>query len=177
MVVERKNSCEQTESFRWWYLPSWLGMDAPCVVLTWTWAISQDSELILSFRPGGAMFLVVWSIYLLDRLIDVARCSDWQKATGRLRFGRRYRLLFLACFSLCMIGIVAFLVAGLPVEVIWRAAYVALGLTLHFLVFVVPVFIREKLPGKEFGVGLFFALGAFACLGYTIGMLPLLMSI
>jgi hypothetical protein len=54
---------------------------------------------------------------------------------------------------------------------------VALGLTLHFLVFVVPVFTREKLPGKEFGVGLFFALGACACLGYTAGMLPLLTSV
>ena len=53
----------------------------------------------------------------------------------------------------------------------------ALGLTLHLLAFVVPVVLREKLPGKEFGVGLFFALGAFACLGYEPGMLPLLTSI
>lgn len=170
-------SSDQSGSFRWWYLPSWLGLDAPSVVLTWTWAVSRNFESILQFRPAAAMFLVVWSIYLLDRLIDVARCSDWQQTTGRLRFGRQYRPLFLACFGVCMIGIVAFLIAGLPTDVIRRAAYVALGLTVHFLLFVVPVFIREKLPGKEFGVGLFFALGALACLGYKPGMLPLLISI
>jgi hypothetical protein len=177
MVGETEFSCGQRGSFRWWFLPSLLGLDAPSVVLTWTWAISWNSKLVLSFRPAAAMFLVVWSIYLLDRLIDVARCSDWQQATGRLRFGRRYRSLFLVCFSLCMIGIVALLTAGLPADVLRRAAYVALALTLHFLVFIVPVFIRDKLPGKEFSVGLFFALGAYACLGYTAEILPLLMSI
>jgi hypothetical protein len=177
MVGETRYSCEQTESLRWWFLPSWLGLDAPSVVLTWTWAISRNSDAVLLFRPAAAMFLVVWSIYLLDRLIDVARCSNWQQATGRLRFGRRYRSLFLACFSLCIVGIVALQLAGLPADVMRRATYVALGLTLHFFVFVVPVFNREKLPGKEFSVGLFFALGAYACLGYAAGMLQLLISI
>ena len=177
MASETGFSCEQTESFRWWFLPSWLGLDAPCVVLTWTWAISQNLGSVLSFRPAAAMFLVVWSIYLLDRLIDVARCNDWQQATGRLRFGRRYRRWFLAGFGLCIAGIIALLWAGLPADVIQRAAYVALGLMMHFFVFVVPVLNREKLPGKEFSVGLFFALGPCACLGYASGMLPLLMAI
>jgi MFS family permease len=166
-----------TESVRWWYLPSWLGLDAPCVVLTWTWATSRNFQAALSFRPAAAMFLVVWSIYLLDRLIDVVRCTDWTQATGRLRFGRRYRPLFLVCFGFCITGIVALLIAGLPADVIWRAIFVALGLTVHFLAFVVPVIVRDKLPGKEFGVGLFFALGAYACLGYAAGMWPLLVSI
>jgi hypothetical protein len=177
MVGETGFSCEQSQSLRWWFLPSWLGLDAPSVVLMWTWAISRNSDSVLSVRPAVAMFLVVWSIYLLDRLIDVARCRDWQKATGRLRFGRRSRSLFMTCFSLCVIGIVALLVAGLPADVMRRATYVIFGLILHFLVFVVPVFSRQKLPGKEFSVGLFFALGAYACLGYAAGMLPLLISI
>src|SRR5436190_13634925 len=103
MSAEPAMTDHASEPFRWWFLPSWLGLDAPCVVLTWTWAISRNSDSILSFRPAAAMFLVVWSIYLLDRLIDVAQCGNWQQATGRLRFGRRYRSLFLACFCLCMI--------------------------------------------------------------------------
>ncbi len=177
MNVETNSSAEQAESFRWWYLPSLLGLDAPSVVSTWTWATSQTLGLKLPFRSAAAMFLVVWSIYLLDRLIDVARCNDWQQATFRLRFGRRYRKSFLVCLGFCIVGIVTLLLLGLPTDVIKRAACVALGLSLHFLVFVVPAFFREKLPGKEFGVGLFFALGAYACLGYAAGMLPLLVSI
>ena len=165
------------EPFRWWFLPSWLGLDAPCVVSTWTWAASRSSDVTLPIRPAAALFLVVWSIYLIDRLIDVARCRDWTHATGRLRFGRDWRLLFWACLSFCIMGILAILWAGLPVEVIGRAAAVGLGVGIHFLAFVVPVFHREKLAGKEFGVGLFFALGAYSCLGATRQMLPLFGSI
>jgi hypothetical protein len=154
--------------FRWWFLPSWLGLDAPCVVSTWTWAISQGTGLALSFTSVAAMFLVVWSIYLTDRLIDVSRCPNWDQATGRLLFGKRFRPLFRACLVFCVAGIVALLCLGeLPEDVIRRAALVACGVAAHFLVFVVPLVLREKLPGKEFGVGLFFALGAFACVGAT----------
>ena len=169
-------SLAPAQPFRWWFLLSWMGLDAPCVVLTWTWAISKESGAHLSFRAATALFLVVWSIYLLDRLIDVGRCCDWQQATGRLRFGRRYQSLFLACLA-WRIGIFALLLAGVPADVTRRAMYVALGFTLHFLLFVVPVFKHEKLPGKEFGVGAFFALGAYACLGYEAGMLPLFVSV
>jgi hypothetical protein len=123
------------------------------------------------------MFFVVWSIYLSDRLIDVARCRDWEQATGRLRFGRRFRPLFLVCLVFCLAGLVVLAWLGLPQEVVWRAVLVAGGVTTHFLLFVVPVVFREKLPGKEFGVGLFFALGAFACLGATAAALPLFAAV
>jgi hypothetical protein len=177
MAAETVIVGKRSEAFHWWYLPSWLGLDAPSVVSTWTWAISRNIGARLSNRALAAMFLFVWSIYLLDRLIDVARCHNWRHATGRLHFGRHYRHLFVVCISGCITGIVALLVAGLPPEVVRRAAIVGLGLSLHFLLFVVPVLSRQKLPGKEFGVGLFFALGAYACLGYADGMAPLLLSV
>src|SRR5262245_3792632 len=120
MAAEGQLAGERAGPFHWWYLPSWLGLDAPCVVLTWTWAISESSEATLSFRPAAAMFLVVWSIYLLDRLIDVARCSDWHEVTGRLHFGRHYRFLFVAALTACLAGVIAILIAGLPADVIIR---------------------------------------------------------
>src|SRR5580704_4036825 len=135
MAGELGSSTARTESFRWWFLPSWLGLDAPCVVLTWTWAIGRNFEIWPSFRPAAAMFLFVWSIYLLDRLIDVARCSNWQQATGRLHFGRRYQPLFRGCLCFCFIGIAALLLLGLPEDLIRRALCVAIGLTVHFLAF------------------------------------------
>lgn len=177
MSVETAMVEDRKEPFTWWFLPSWLGLDAPCVVLTWTWATSRSSDAALPIRPAAAMFLVVWFIYLSDRLIDVARCQDWTGATGRLRFGRDWRWLFCVCLCFCVAGILATVWAGLPAEVLWRAAAVGLGVSLHFLAFVVPVFLWGKLPGKEFGVGLFFALGAYACLGATTQTLPLLLAI
>lgn len=163
--------------FRWWYLLSWLGLDAPCVVSTWTWAVGRSSGLPLSARTVGAMFLVVWSIYLSDRLIDVARCRDWDRATGRLCFGRRLRPLFVLCLVSCVGGIGCVLWLGLPEEIVRRAVLVAVGVAAHFALFVVPVVFREKLSGKEFGVGLFFALGAFACLGATAEAVPLFVAV
>ena len=177
MAGETDPCAGRPETFRWWFLPSWLGLDAPCVVLTWTWAIGRNFEISPSFRPAAAMFLFVWSIYLLDRQIDVTRCSDWQQATGRLRFGRNNRALFYACLSLCLIGLMVLLSIGLPADLIRRGTYVAIGLTAHFLAFIVPVFSRGKLAGKELSVGLFFALGAYAFLGFAPGMLPLLLSV
>jgi hypothetical protein len=154
-----------------------MGLDAPCVVLTWTWAISRSTGRALAFRPAAAMFLVVWSIYLADRLIDVARCRDWSQTTGRLRFGRRFRPLFWVCLVSNIVGIIAFLSTGLPADVLGRAMVVAAGVALYFLLFVVPVMPLGKLPGKEFGVGLFFALGAFACLSTTTHAIPLFVSV
>lgn len=167
----------RSEPFRWWFLPSWLGLDAPCVVSTWTWATARASGTPLQTRSAVAMFLVVWFIYLSDRLIDVARCRDWAQATGRLKFGRDYRRLFLLCLGGCLGGIAWLLRDGLPTEVIERAAFVACGVLLHGLLFVTPVFFRVKLPGKEFGVGLFFALGAYACLGSARQTWPFLVSV
>jgi hypothetical protein len=133
--------------------------------------------LPLSCRAALALFFVVWSIYLSDRLIDVAHCRDWEKATGRLRFGKRYRPLFLVCLVFCFAAIVGIIWLGLPREIYWRAALVAGGVAIHFVMFVVPLVFREKLPGKEFGVGLFFALGAFACVGATAAALPLFAAV
>jgi hypothetical protein len=48
---------------------------------------------------------------------------------------------------------------------------------LHGLLFVIPVFFRTKIRGKEFGVGLFFALGAYACLGEAQRTWPFLISV
>lgn len=167
----------RTDRFYWWFTPSWMGLDAPCVVSTWTWATSRAMNVTFPVRAVAAMFLVVWFIYLLDRCIDVASCQDWTQATGRLRFGRDYRPLFFACLSFCLLGILGVLWVGLPRPVIERALLVGCGVGLHFLAFIQPILLGKKLPGKEFGVGLFFALGAFACLGVTTRSWPLLASI
>jgi hypothetical protein len=177
MLGERAIDDPRSESFRWWFLPSWMGLDAPCVVTTWTWAISRATDLTMPARAAIAMFLVVWVIYLSDRLVDVTRCKDWTNATGRMRFGRDWRPLFMTCLGFCIVGLVAIVWAGLPAEVIQRGAVVALGVGLHCLAFVTPIVLGVKLPGKEFGVGLFFALGAYACLGATLSTLPLFLSV
>src|SRR5262249_35236182 len=127
MLGEAAVSDTRAEPFRWWFLPSWVGLGAPCVVTTWTWAVSRAMGEPLPARPAIAMFLVVWFIYLSDRIIDVARCKEWTNATGRLRFGRDWRTLFLVCLGCCALGLAVVAWAGLPAEVIERGAVVAVG--------------------------------------------------
>lgn len=163
--------------FRWWFLPSWLGLDAPCVVTTWCLAIAATNELPRWPTAVGALFLVVWLIYLADRMIDVSRCKDWSDVSGRMAFGRRYRWLFIVCISMCAVALAAVFVMGLPVDVLWRGAFVSGGMAVYFGLFVVPAVFRGKLPGKEFGVGLFFALGCYCVLGMEGRTAPMFVGV
>ncbi len=164
-------------AFRFWFLPSRLGLDAPCVVSTWTWALARSASVPLLGRALAALFFTVWAIYLLDRLIDVARCQDWSRVSGRMHFGRANRPLFLACLTACLLVLGTLLITGLPHEVLLRGGAVAAGMVLYFLLYVMPLVLGWKLRGKEFGVGLFFALGAWAVLGYQPGTLWMFVSI
>jgi hypothetical protein len=174
-------SPERSTRFPWWQLPTFLGIDAPCVVLTWTWAVSRTTTtaegLQLHVKPATAMFLVVWLIYLLDRMIDVARCQESSLASGRLKFARRYPFVYYGSMGICCVGVAMLIGLGLPREVLFRGGLVAIGVAIHFLIFVLPLFREEKLPGKEFGVGFFFSLGIVACLGYAPPALPLLIAV
>jgi len=166
------------ERLRWWYLPSWLGLDAPCVVSTWTLAVALGCDLSYQAVAMAALFSTVWSIYLLDRLVDVARCSDWSHVTGRMQFGHRFRWLFAACFVFAASMLLAILVFGrLSPAVITRGFGVALGLLTYASLFVLPIVFRERLRGKEIGVGLFFALGGFAVLGANANSIPMFLGV
>ena len=161
---------------RWWCLPSWLGLDAPCVVSTWTWAISRSTGQSIHARALAALFVTVWAIYLLDRLVDVRRCRDWEHTSERMRFGRRWRPLFVVCLVCCGLTLAGLLAAGLPRSVVARGVVVGGFWLVYGLLYVVPVAGRGW-PGKEPSVGLFFALGAFAVLGYRAGAWPLFLAV
>ena len=177
MVSEQAAAGADVASFHWWFWPCLLGLDAPCVALTWTYGVGRATDRPLVPRVALALFLTVWSIYLGDRLLDVARCQNWQTATGRLRFGRRWWPMFAVLLGCSLMSLLAVLWNGLPAAVLRRGAIVAIGVGLHYLLFVTPVVLRVDLPGKEVGVGLFFPLGAFVCVGATLKTLPLFVAL
>lgn len=163
--------------FRIWFLPSWLGIDAPCVVSTWTMAIAMSLGCEFQWSALAALFLTVWCIYLLDRLVDVSLCSDWSNVTGRMWFGRCYRRLLLSCLVGAATGLCVLVFSGsIDDRVMVRGLIVAGGMVVYVMLFVVPVLCR-RFPGKEFGVGLFFAAGATAVLGFSSSLAPLLVTL
>ena len=76
-------------------------------------------------------------------------------------------MLFVACLAVCLLVLAGLLWRGLSWELVTRGLWVAAGMFAYFLFFVVPLFMREKVGGKELVVGIFFALGAIAAIGYT----------
>jgi len=119
----------------------------------------------LPLRIGLGFFLFVWSIYLADRLIDVARCPDWSEVPGRLRFGRRHRIWFQVALALCLLA-TGTLAVGLPGEILSRVLLVAPGVLVYFGLFVAPVLVRRKLPGKEFAIGLYCTFPVWVAFGW-----------
>ncbi|NNE90618.1 MAG: hypothetical protein HKN23_03135 [Verrucomicrobiales bacterium] len=158
---------------RWWHWPSFLGLDAPAVVCVWIWLFARGFGETVEPSVFVAAFCAVWSVYLADRLIDVRLCRDWEKATARLWIGRRFRIGLAILLALPLgTGIVLLSGGFLPVEVVKRGLLVTGGVAIYFSVFVLPPFVRrKKFPGKEFGVGLFFAAGVFAAIGPVEGMI------
>ncbi|MEM1296149.1 MAG: hypothetical protein AAGH89_12350 [Verrucomicrobiota bacterium] len=158
----------------WWWLPSWLGLDSPFVITTWTVAVSRTLGTPLGWEVYAAQFFACWSVYLADRLIDVRRCRDWSRVNGRLEFGRRVQRLLRVFLGFNGIVLAGLLISGTVSEVAVRGLAVAFGVLGYGLLFVVPVIFREKLPGKEFGIGLFSVLGIWAAFGSEPGLWPLL---
>lgn len=135
------------------------------MALAWTWAAGRAIGEDLPIRIGTGFFLFVWSIYLADRLIDVARCPDWGAVPERLRFGQRYRAVLMGCL-LASLGVTMVLAWDLPAPVLHRVGWTAPGVIGYFLLFVAPVIAGRKLPGKEFAVGFFCAVPAWVAFGW-----------
>jgi hypothetical protein len=144
---------------------NWLGLDSPAVALAWTWAAGRSTGQELPGPIALGFFLFVWSIYLGDRLIDVARCPDWTSVPTRLRFGRQHVAWLRIAVILSLSGTVI-LAWSLPGDVLGRVVVAAPGVLAYFGLFVAPLPGRRKLPGKEFAIGAFCALPMWVAFGW-----------
>ncbi len=160
---------EDEKAAKWWYYLAFLGLDAPLVLTLWLWITAKTTTATVGAPVFLAAFCAVWSVYLADRLIDVRHCKDWNNATARLRFGKRFRVFFLVALAVCLAAGTAIVVSGeLPQEVMIRGFKVAAAVLGYFGLFVAPPFFKkEKVRGKEFFVGLIFAGGIGAATGFS----------
>ena len=82
----------------WWLFPNLLSLDAPLVAVAWLAVFAKTWRLI--YHPWEAyvgLGLVVWVIYVVDRLIDASlRKSTPHRCEPRHLFHWKYRKLFAA---------------------------------------------------------------------------------
>jgi len=93
-----------------------------------------------------------------------------------MKFGHRFRWLFALCLAMNAAGLSLLFATGLPMTVVNRGVIVGAGMAVYFALFVSPIF-HGKLPGKEFGVGLFFSLGCYCVLGVELRTTPMFVGL
>jgi hypothetical protein len=93
---------ESERSVPFWLWPNLLSLDAPLVAVLWQGFLAQRFSIPLRPAARIALFLTVWAIYLLDRLLD-ARKPPTRLEPARHRYYRqrwsRMALLLLAVLS------------------------------------------------------------------------------
>lgn len=76
----------------WWLWPNLLSLDAPLVAVVWlfmlakTWGVNYHPE-----HEYAVLALVVWAIYVVDRLLDGMIHGDSTRCQERHQFHRRHR--------------------------------------------------------------------------------------
>ncbi len=135
-----------------------LSLDAPTVAVVWTWFATHGSRVRLPPEVFAAMFLAVWMLYAVDRLLDGSTGSEGLEL--RHYFHRRHRASFAKGIAIAA-GLLAVLLPRIP-EVLFLA-YCAVGALLLVWFGVIHGLARgrtERLP-KELAVGVFFSAAVF----------------
>jgi hypothetical protein len=141
-----------------WHL---LSLDAPTVAALWTYFIARATHTALPAALPIAMFLAVWILYAVDRLLDTRHLHSAAHARtaeleARHLFHFRHRRTFLAIIPIAAIAAASLLpdllTAALHLYAIEGALLIGWFLLVHTT--------HSRLP-KELVVGLYFAAATF----------------
>ncbi|MBA4189481.1 MAG: hypothetical protein C0467_15945 [Planctomycetaceae bacterium] len=137
----------------WWLWPNVLALDAPTVAVIWQRFLADAFEVAVPVAASLVLGLVVWGIYLFDRMLDGVRSGQTQH---RHRFAARHSKLVTTVAGL------AFLVAGLLTPLLPWPYLLAGGITAVLVAAYLAVIHLAGVPhvgGKECLVGVLFATG------------------
>ncbi len=112
--------CRVTASPRqpFWLVPNLLSLDAPLVAVAWlymfakTWGVNYHPE-----HEYVVLGLVVWVLYVADRLLDAAVHGESPRCQERHRFHRRHRRKFMVGVVIAGITAVVLVLTRSPVAV------------------------------------------------------------
>ncbi|MGC4016102.1 MAG: hypothetical protein QM755_16485 [Luteolibacter sp.] len=145
-----------------WLFPNLLSLDAPLVAVAWLWVFACTWRA--DYLPVAAyvvLGLVVWAIYVFDRLFDAAiRTGSPELLEDRHRFHLKYRKWF--AIGAVAAGVAALIttLAALPVQIL---SYGLFGGVLVLGFFALNIFTNHRLGdipySKNVLAGLAFAYG------------------
>lgn len=103
----------------WWLYPNLLSLDAPLVAVAWLAVFAKTWRLIYHpWEAYVALGLVVWVIYVVDRLIDASlRKGSPQRCEPRHFFHWKYRKWFAAGAGLASLASLGLVIGYMPYSI------------------------------------------------------------
>lgn len=120
----------------WWLWLNVLSLDAPFVAVLWQTALAHCYRVQLLPGAQVSLFLAVWVIYMVDRVLDSSAPVEGGAFTARHSFYRRNRRLF--CFAVIpaatiLLALLSFL--AIPGAVMLRGASLSFVVAIYLLHF------------------------------------------
>jgi len=147
-------------SYPIWLWPNLIGLDAPCIATVWQKLFADSFNIKIPLSNYLTLFLVVWVIYSVDRLMDSKSLGNKETAALRHRFYFQHFHIMLVITLICF-GCVGYLcLAVIPFEMLKTGLVIS--------PFVLVYLLHRKwsrgpmmvfIP-KEIFVGLVFAVGS-----------------
>ena len=132
--VSRNAECPSSPRIPWWLWLNVMSLDAPLVAVLWQAALARAHKVTLMPAVHLVLFLAVWVIYMLDRVLDGFSMPQAAKLSVRHDFYRRNRWLFL--LLVIPFGVVTLLLlatTAIPSGILWRGAALAFVVGLYLL--------------------------------------------
>jgi hypothetical protein len=140
----------------WWNLVS---ADAPAVAIAWAALFARSRGVVLPFSHLAALALVVWLIYLMDRILDALRASDARLLKERHLFSARHRNALLSVIALGGAAAAWLVRDELSAREIHAGLVLSAIVGLYMLAVHLPGHAPRRLLPKEISVGMIFAAG------------------
>lgn len=103
----------------WWLFPNLLSLDAPLVAVAWLAVFAKTWRLVYHpWEAYVALGLVVWIIYVVDRLIDASLRKDTpERCEPRHLFHWKYRKAFAASAGLAGVAALFLVIRYMPYSI------------------------------------------------------------
>jgi len=103
----------------WWLFPNLLSLDAPLVAVAWLAVFAKMWRLVYHpWEAYVALGLVVWVIYVIDRLIDASLRKDTpQRCEPRHFFHWKYRKVFAGSAALASVTALFLVIRYMPYSI------------------------------------------------------------
>lgn len=111
-----------------------LSLDAPLVAVLWQAALAKAHKVAIMPSLHITLFLAVWLIYIVDRVLDGFSMKNAPRVSARHAFYQRNRWLYLL-FVIPSAGVMLFLLAvtAIPEGILWRGIALAFVVALYLL--------------------------------------------